>query len=60
MMKKIANEERTMIFYESPVRLAKNPQRFYPILWSNKAMLRKPGTHKKFEEKCKRFFTGNT
>lgn len=49
MLKKLAEEERTMIFYESPHRLLKTLQQFHEYFGNRKASVSRELT-KKFEE----------
>ena len=44
LLKKLASEERTMVFYESPLRLMKTLEEFILYFGSVEEMLRKPGT----------------
>ena len=48
LLKRLAEEDRTMIFYESPVRLVKTLDEFIQIFWRRKTMLRKQGIDKTF------------
>jgi 16S rRNA (cytidine1402-2'-O)-methyltransferase len=42
LLKQLAEEERTMIFYESPMRLMKTLEEFITYFWRKPAMLCKP------------------
>ena len=53
MMKKIANEERTMIFYESPVRLAKTLNDFIQYFGATRQCCVSRELTKKFEENAR-------
>jgi len=53
MMKKIANEERTMIFYESPVRLAKTLNDFIQYFGATRQCCVSREITKKFEENAR-------
>ncbi len=44
LLKKLADEERTMVFYESPLRLVKTLEEFILYFGAGQKMLRKPGT----------------
>lgn len=50
MMKKLANEERTMVFYESPVRLVKTLNEFIQYLGADRQCCVSRELTKKFEE----------
>lgn len=50
MMKKLANEERTMVFYESPVRLVKTLNEFIQYFGADRQCCVSRELSKKFEE----------
>ncbi len=53
MMKKLATEERTMVFYESPMRLVKTLQEFIQYFGAGRQCCVSRELTKKFEENAR-------
>ena len=59
MMKKLAEEERTMVFYESPMRLVKTLNEFIQYFGAERHCCVSRELTKKFEENTRGDFTGS-